>query len=105
VTTIILSDTMRDAATYARAKGMKRGQWVWPARAVTIEGVTPTLVVTLPSYAARRDHHAIDAVIRRAVRRSRECKHVNVSKARFDAIREIASRVDGAADEGVILDA
>jgi hypothetical protein len=100
VTTYILADNMRDAALYASVKGMKRGEWKWPARSETLLGSKPTKVVTLPSYANRKDHHAITAVVRRQVRASREVKHVNVTQAQFDAMR---ASVDGAADEGVVL--
>lgn len=106
MTTIILADTMKHAAVYAQAKRMRRGEWVFPARATTIEGVVPASVVTLPSYATRRDRHAVTAVVRRQSRKNPACKHVNVSQARFDAMAErvaLASFIDGAADEGVVL--
>lgn len=108
MTTIILADTMKDAALYARASGLRRGEWTWPARAHTIDGTRPKTVVTLPSFAARRDFHAITATVRRQVRKSRDVKHVNVSEARFEAMREadaLAGFFDGAEDEGVILGA
>jgi hypothetical protein len=107
MTTIILADTMRDAATYANATGMKRGAWIFPARGETISGVVPKTVVTLPSYAHRRDRHNVTAILRRQVRKGRAVEHVNVSQARFDAMREstaLAGFFDGAADEGVVLD-
>lgn len=108
MTTIILADAMKDAAVYAKATGLRRGEWTFAARASTIAGSTPKAVVTLPSYAKRRDHHAITATVRRIVRKSRQCEHVNVSQARFDAMQERVAQIaflDGAADEGVVLDA
>lgn len=108
MTTIILADTMKDAAVYAQATGMRRGEWTYAAKAETIDGSVPKTVVTLPSYAKRRDHHAITATVRRIIRKSRQCEHVNVSQARFNAMQERIAQIaflDGAADEGVVLDA
>lgn len=106
---VILADTMREAASFAKATGLRRSEWAYPSTFRTIDGIPMTNVVELPSYAGRRDRHAINAVVLRGMRRSPGSTRTVVSQARFDAMIESNALADffadASRDEGVVQSA
>lgn len=68
--TLILSGSYREAAAYARGVGLRHYRYA--SAAADVANFAAQRVVELPGYAKRRDHHSIDALVRRLVKRGVE---------------------------------
>lgn len=62
---IILAENPQDANAYAKAQGIRRGTYRYAVRASSIAGLRVAEIHELPSFANRRDKHAINAELRR----------------------------------------
>lgn len=63
---IILAGTPSEASRYVREAGLPRGRWRIATQASTIRGLRRAHVHVLPSFATRRDRHAVLTELRYA---------------------------------------
>jgi hypothetical protein len=68
--TLVLSGSYREAAAYARGVGLRHYRYA--SAAADVANFAAQRVVELPGYANRRDHHSIDALVKRLVKRGVE---------------------------------
>jgi len=83
VTVVILASNYTDAMRYAAEQGWRPGDVRASVSAKSLEGVLPTRIIELPSYAGRPDRHAIEAVLRWAVDKVERWGHT-VERERVD---------------------
>lgn len=62
--TVILAETSREAARYARQANLRKGSFRYATRAATIKGLRVAEIHELPSYKRRRDRFAVDSALR-----------------------------------------
>lgn len=68
--TLVLAGSYREAAAYARGVGLRHYRYA--SAAADVANFAAQRVVELPGYTNRRDHHSIDALVKRLVKRGVE---------------------------------
>lgn len=62
--TIVLAENHNEANRYAKRAKLRKGQWRFPVSASALRGLRVAEIHELPSFAGRRDRHAILAELR-----------------------------------------
>lgn len=90
MTTIVLSKSFQETNAFMRQKGLGYG----PRHVVnkdSLRGSTPTEIHVLPSFYERRDIHAVEAALARAVRKSHNCTRIEYEKSPVSGTWIVAS--------------
>jgi hypothetical protein len=76
--TIVLANTRREAFAWAREEGISLRKIKFAQNSQTISGTYYDRVIELPSYGKRRDKHAINATIKRLLRKKPDLELVKL---------------------------
>jgi hypothetical protein len=87
---VILAQRRKDAVALANLLGLRSRDYSFPYQASTIDGLALRRVIIHPSFAERRDKHAIMAVVRRGTRKSPKSKIIRVTPALLERLARSA---------------